>query len=131
MVWIYIVFTFCLLELRVQSESTNNFHSKTQFLAIAIQYYGDKILARDQVFSRQHITGTEFGPLQVKIMILWYHTFFSMRMEEYMESELSGNFWGKLIPKIIVPGSCDPTGCLLSSVMCLSEQTYTWSESDC
>ena len=65
--YIYIVFAFCSLELRVQSESTNNFHSKTQFPAIVLQYYRGKILGRDQVFSRQHIIGTEFGPLHVKL----------------------------------------------------------------
>ena len=66
-IYIYIVFALCSLELRVQSESTNNFHSKTQFPAIALQYYRGKILGRDQAFSRQHITGTEFGPLHIKL----------------------------------------------------------------
>ena len=44
----------------------------------------------------------EFGTLQVK---WWYHMFFSIKMEEYIESELSGIFWVKLIAKNIVLGS--------------------------
>ena len=44
----------------------------------------------------------EFGTLQVK---WWYHMFSSIKMEEYMESELSGIFWVKLVRKNIVLGS--------------------------
>ena len=43
----------------------------------------------------------ENGTLQVK----WgYHTFSSIKMEDYMESELSGIFWVKLVTKNIVLG---------------------------
>lgn len=44
----------------------------------------------------------EFRPFQV---ILSNHMFFSMKMEEYMESEFPGIFRVELIPKIIVLGS--------------------------
>ena len=38
----------------------------------------------------------EFSPPQVKI---WNHMFSSMKMEEYVESEHSGNFRGKVVAK--------------------------------
>ena len=41
----------------------------------------------------------EFGPLQVK---LWHHMFSNIKMEGYMESELPGIFWVKLVTKNIV-----------------------------
>ena len=44
----------------------------------------------------------EFDPLQVK---WWYHMFSSIKMEEYMEPELSGIFWIKMVAKNIVLGS--------------------------
>ena len=44
----------------------------------------------------------EFDPLQVK---RWYHMFFSIKMKEYMEPELSGIFWVKMVAKNIVLGS--------------------------
>ena len=44
----------------------------------------------------------EFDTLQVK---WWYHMFFSIKMEEYIEPELSGIFWVKMVAKIIVLGS--------------------------
>ena len=44
----------------------------------------------------------EFDPLQVK---WWYHMFSSIKMEEYMEPELSGIFWVKMVAKNIVLGS--------------------------
>ena len=43
----------------------------------------------------------EFDPLQVK---WWYHMFSSIKMEEYMEPELSGIFWVKMVAKNIVLG---------------------------
>ena len=43
----------------------------------------------------------EFGPLRVK----WWYMFSSIKMEEYMESELSGIFQVKLVTKTIVRGS--------------------------
>ena len=39
----------------------------------------------------------EFDPLQVK---WWYNMFSSIKMEEYMEPELSGIYWIKVSPKI-------------------------------
>ena len=44
----------------------------------------------------------KLGTLQVK---WWYHMFSSIKMEEYMKSELSGIFWVKLVAKNIVLGS--------------------------
>ena len=44
----------------------------------------------------------KFDPLQVK---WWYHVFSSIKMEEYMEPELSGIFWVKMVVKNIVLGS--------------------------
>ena len=44
----------------------------------------------------------EFGPLQVK---WWYHMFSSIKREEYVEFEISGIFWVKLVAKNIVLGS--------------------------
>ena len=44
----------------------------------------------------------EFDPRQVK---WWYHMFSSIKMEEYMEPELSGLFWVKRVAKNIVLGS--------------------------
>ena len=41
----------------------------------------------------------EFGTLQVK---WWYHVFSSIKVHEYMKSELSGIFWAKLVAKNIV-----------------------------
>ena len=43
----------------------------------------------------------EFGPLEVK----WYHMFSSIKMEEYIEPERSGNFWVKMVTKNTVLGS--------------------------
>ena len=37
---------------------------------------------------------SEFGPLRVNI---WYHTFSSIKLEEYIESELSDIFRVKLV----------------------------------
>ena len=47
-------------------------------------------------------TSCEFDPLQVK---WWHHVFSSIKMEEYMEPELSGFFWVKMVAKNIVLGS--------------------------
>ena len=48
------------------------------------------------------IISCEFALLQVK----WqYYMFRSTKMEEYMEPELSGNFWVKMVTKNIVLGS--------------------------
>ena len=44
----------------------------------------------------------KFGTLQVK---WWCHIFTSIKMEEYMESGLTGIFWVKLVTKNIVFGS--------------------------
>ena len=44
----------------------------------------------------------EFDPLQVE---WWYHMFSSIKMEEYMEPEISGFFWVKTVAKNIVLGS--------------------------
>ena len=56
---IYFFFTFCVFESwsRDQSEYTNIFHRKTQFLAIVLKYYRD---IRKQVFF-------------VYIVVLWRH----------------------------------------------------------
>ena len=47
-------------------------------------------------WKKNYTTSYEFSPPQVK---LWYHTFSSMKMEEYMESKLSCNFRAKLVVK--------------------------------
>ena len=47
----------------------------------------------------------EFGPLYVKLL---HHMFSSMKMAEYMKSELSGIFQGKLVMKsmlLVSPGT--------------------------
>ena len=44
----------------------------------------------------------EFYPLQAK---WWYHMFSSIKMEEYMQAELSGIFWVKMVAKNIMLGS--------------------------
>ena len=43
----------------------------------------------------------EFGSVQVK----WLYMFSSIKLEEYVESELSGIFWVKVVTKNIVLGS--------------------------
>ena len=43
----------------------------------------------------------EFGPLQVK---WWYYKFSSIKIKEYMEPEVSGIFWAKMIAKNKVLG---------------------------
>ena len=48
------------------------------------------------------IISCKYDPLQVK---WWYHMFSSIKMEEYMESELFGFFWVKMVAKNIVLGS--------------------------
>ena len=48
------------------------------------------------------IISCKYNPLQVK---WWYHMFSSIKMEEYMESELFGFFWVKMVAKNIVLGS--------------------------
>ena len=50
--------------------------------------------------------------------------FSNMKKEEYMESELSGNFQGKVVPKNIVFGSLGPNAELLCSMMSIFEETY-------
>ena len=50
---------------------------------------------------KQFTISCEYDPLQVK----WYHIFSSIKMEEYMEPELSGIFWVKMVVKNIVLGS--------------------------
>ena len=49
----------------------------------------------------QFTISCEFDPLQVK----WYHIFPSIKMEEYMEPELSSIFWLKMVAKNTVLGS--------------------------
>ena len=58
---------------------------------------------------------------------LRYHTFSSTKMEENMESELSGIFRTTLVPKYIVFGF-DPTPNYFCSVMFLSKETYKYRE---
>ena len=50
----------------------------------------------------QFTISCEFDPLEIK---WWYHMFSSIKMEEYMEPELSGIFWVKIIAKNVVLGS--------------------------
>ena len=54
------------------------------------------------IFGMKFTISCEFGPLRVK---WWYHMFSRIKMEEYMESELSGIFPVKLVTKNIVRGS--------------------------
>ena len=54
------------------------------------------------IFGMKFTISCEFSPLRVK---WWYHMFSSIKMEEYMESELSGIFQLKLVTKNIVRGS--------------------------
>ena len=48
------------------------------------------------------VVSCEFGQLHVK---WWYHMFSNIKMEEYMEPELSGIFWVKMVAKNILLGS--------------------------
>ena len=50
--------------------------------------------------------------------------FSNMKKEEYMESELSGNFQVKVVPKNIVFGSLGPNAELICSMMSIFEETY-------
>ena len=54
-----------------------------------------------------------------------------MKMEKYMESELSDIFQVKLVAKnsVWIPG--DPKSGCLCSVTSLSEETYEYSEPEC
>ena len=51
---------------------------------------------------KKFTSSCEFNPLQVK---WWYHLFSSIKMKEYIEPELSGIFWVKMVAKNIVLGS--------------------------
>ena len=50
--------------------------------------------------------------------------FSNMKKEEYMESELSGNFQVKVVPKNIVFGSLGPNAELLCGMMSIFEEIY-------
>ena len=54
------------------------------------------------LYWNKFIISYEFGPLQVK---WWHQMFFSVKMEQYMEPELSGLFWVKMVARYIVVGS--------------------------
>ena len=64
----------------------------------------------------------KFDPIQVK---LWKHMFSSMKMEDYMGSELFCVFWVKLVTKNIVFGFPGTQRRGASAVWCLFLKKYT------
>ena len=74
----------------------NRIHKK---LWILLQF---SLVPPGPIFGMKFTISCEFGPLRLK---WWYHMFSSIKMEEYMESELSGIFRVKLVTKNVVRGS--------------------------
>ena len=64
----------------------------------------------------------KFSPIQVKF---WKHMFSSMKMEDYMRSELFCIFWVKLVAKNIVPDFLGTQHRAASAVWCLFLKKYT------
>ena len=71
----------------------NRIHKK---LWILLQF---SLVPPGPIFGMKFTISCEFGPLRVK---WWYHMFSSIKIEEYMESELSGIFQVKLFTKNIL-----------------------------
>ena len=74
----------------------NRIHKK---LWILLQF---SLVPPGPIFGMKFTISCEFGSLRLK---WWYHMFSSIKMEEYMESELSGIFRVKLVTKNIERGS--------------------------
>ena len=77
---------------------------------------------RGPIIETKFTISWKFGPIQVK---LWQHMFSSMKMEEYMESELFCIFWAKLVGKNIVLGFPGTQRRAASAAWCLFLNKYT------
>ena len=80
-------------KLRFILAEVDRIHTKLQIL------FQFSLGPRGLIIGRKFKISCEFVPLQVK---WWYHMFSTVKMEEYMESELSGIFRVKLVAKSIV-----------------------------
>ena len=91
---------FLLFDVRKHMKSS--FYLKWTEFTRNCEFYSNFGSPGTQLNWNKFTVSCEFDPLQVK---WWCHMFSSIKMEEYLELELSGICWLKMVAKNIVLGS--------------------------